>query len=162
MEFAWYGKRTLILGCGNWLWGDDGFGPAVIKGLEESGGIPDDVCLIDAGTSIREVLFDIILSEKRPEKIVVLDAMDCGREPGELFALDIGSMPKTKLKTDFSVHQVPTSSLLQDLRDLCGVDVFVMACQVQDRPSEINPGMSEPVKQAVQQAVETLRSDYLG
>lgn len=161
MDFAWYGKRILILGCGNWLWGDDGFGPAVVKGLENNGGVPEDVCLLDVGTSIREVLFDIILSEKRPKKIVVLDAMDCDREPGELFNLDIGSIPKTKL-TDFSVHQVPTSSLLQDLRDLCDVDVNVIACQVSNRPSEINPGMSNPVEQAVKHAVETLKSEHLG
>lgn len=161
MDFEWYGKRTLILGCGNWLWGDDGFGPAVTRGLLSDVAVPDDVCIMDVGTSIREVLFDVILSEKKPEKIVVVDAMDCGREPGELFNMDIGSMPQTKL-ADLSAHQVPTSSLLRDLRDMCGVDVVVIACQVQNRDAEIKPGLSPVVEQAVHRAVETVSREHIG
>lgn len=39
-------KRTLILGCGNILFGDDGFGPAVIEYLLSHYDIPDDLSLI--------------------------------------------------------------------------------------------------------------------
>jgi len=160
MEPEWYGKRTLILGCGNWLLGDDGFGPAVVERLIDDDALPPDVCVIDAGTSVREILFDVTLSEKKPEKIIVVDAIDCGQEPGEVFNLDISSMPQARF-ADFSSHQVPTSNLLCDLRNLCSVDVVVIVCQVLKRDTEIGPGLSRPVEQAVRRAVEMLSREYM-
>ena len=120
MEPDWHDKSILILGCGNILLGDDGFGPAVAQRLEADFTIPADVCVFNAGTSVREILFDTILSEKKPSKVVIVDAMDCGRKPGELFSPDLDSYPEVKLD-DFSMHQIPTSNLLRELRDLCGI-----------------------------------------
>ncbi len=160
MEAEWHGKSIVILGCGNWLCGDDGFGPAVAQRLERDVALPAGVCVLDAGTSVRELLFDITLSDEKPAKIVVVDAVDCGREPGELFALDIGSLPKTML-TEFSPHQVPTCNLLRDLRDRCGIEVVVIACQVLDRSDRVSPGLSGPVERAVQSAVETLVREHI-
>ena len=81
----YYQKATLILGCGNILIGDDGFGPAVVDYLKEHCRVPDDVAVLDVGTGVRELLFNIILADKKPEKIIIIDAMDCNREPGEFF-----------------------------------------------------------------------------
>ena len=151
----WYDKSALILGCGNVLLGDDGFGPAVAKNIQDNFTIPGDICVLDAGTSVREILFDTVLSEKKPVKIVIVDAMDCGREPGELFLLNIDSLPKVKLD-DFSMHQIPTSNLLRELRDHCGIEVVVLACQVANTCDRVNPGLSPPVKAAVKSATELI------
>ncbi len=155
----WHDKSILILGCGNVLIGDDGFGPAVAQTLHENFAIPDDVCVLDAGSSVREVLFDTILSDRKPSKIVIVDAMECGRRPGELFWLDIDALPKIKLD-DFSMHQIPTSNLLRELRDLCGIQVIVMACQVSGATDRVNPGLSEPVSKAVQEAARILAAEH--
>ena len=160
MESDWHDKSLLILGCGNILIGDDGFGPAVIQYLQEHYTIPPDVCVFDAGTSVREILFDTILSEKKPSKIIVVDAMDCGREPGELFWLDIDGIPAVKLD-DFSMHQIPTSNLLRELRDLCGIDIIVMACQIASSTDHVAPGLSIPVKKAVKDAARTLANNHI-
>jgi hypothetical protein len=40
-------KSVLIFGCGNILWGDDGFGPAVIQRLKERYRLPADVMASD-------------------------------------------------------------------------------------------------------------------
>jgi coenzyme F420 hydrogenase subunit delta len=159
MESDWYGKSILILGCGNILIGDDGFGPAVAQRLRENFTIPPDICVFDAGTSVREILFDTILSEKKPSKIVIVDAMDCGREPGELFFLDLDSLPKIKLD-DFSMHQIPTSNLLRELRDLCGIEIIIVACQVANTCNNVNPGLSKSVGQAVDRAAEMLAREH--
>ena len=156
----WYDKSILILGCGNVLLEDDGFGPAVAQQLQRDFTIPSDVCVLDTGTSVREILFDTILSDKKPSKIVIIDAMDCGLEPGELFNMDIDSYPEVKLD-DFSLHQVPTSNLLRELRDLCGIEIVVVACQVAGACDSVNPGLSEPVNKAVGQAVEMIANEYL-
>jgi len=155
----WYDKSTLILGCGNVLISDDGFGVAVARYLLENFTIPADICVLDTGTSVREILFDTILSDKKPSKIVIVDAMDCGREPGELFCLDIDSLPNVKLD-DFSMHQIPTSNLLRELRDICGIEIVVIACQTARATDRVDPGLSAPVQQAVKLAAETLVQEH--
>lgn len=155
----WYDKSVLILGCGNILIGDDGFGPAVAQLLWSDYEIPEDVCVFDAGTSVREILFDTMLSEKKPSKIVIVDAMDCGREPGELFMLDIDALPKVKID-DFSMHQIPTSNLLRELREYCGIEVIVIGCQVANTCNSVNPGLSKPVEAAVKTAAESIANEH--
>jgi len=155
----WYEKSVLILGCGNILIGDDGFGPAVAQCLRNDFTVPADVCVFDAGTSVREILFDTVLSEKKPSKIVIVDAMDCGREPGELFMLDIDSLPKVKID-DFSMHQIPTSNLLRELRDHCGIEIVIIGCQVADTCDSVNPGLSKAVEEAVRPAAESIAKEY--
>jgi len=161
MEPDWHDKSILILGCGNILLGDDGFGPAAAQRLEADFTIPADVCVFDAGTSVREILFDTILSDKKPSKVVIVDAMDCGRKPGEIFSLDLDSYPEVKLD-DFSMHQIPTSNLLRELRDLCGIEVIVIACQVAGACESVIPGLSNPVEAAVEHAVEMLAREHFG
>lgn len=155
----WYNKSILILGCGNILIGDDGFGPAVARHLQSDFAIPADICVFDAGTSVRQILFDTVLSEKKPSKIVIVDAMDCNREPGELFLLDIESLPKVKID-DFSMHQIPTSNLLRELRDHCGIEVIVIGCQVANTCNSVNPGLSEPVEAAIKPAAELIANEH--
>jgi len=159
MEPEWYDKSVLILGCGNRLIGDDGFGPAVAQHLRDNFTIPAGICVFDAGTSVRKILFDTVLSENKPSKIVIVDAMDCGREPGELFQLDIDSLPEIKI-ADFSMHQLPTSNLLRELRDLCGIEVVVVACQVANECDSVNPGLSATVEEAVTSAANILAREH--
>ena len=58
-----FDKSVVVFGCGNILYGDDGFGPAVIKHLQENYPLPADVLVLDVGTSIRDILFDLVLSD---------------------------------------------------------------------------------------------------
>jgi len=150
-------KPVLVLGCGNILLGDDGFGPAVIGHISRRNNLPNHVCLLDVGTSARKILFDIILSSRKPARIIVVDAMDFGGTPGTLSRLDIDSIPENKTD-DFSLHQVPTSNLLRELRDLCGVEVIVTVCQPADIPEEVKPGLSMPARSAVARAGEAVLS----
>jgi coenzyme F420 hydrogenase subunit delta len=146
--------RTLILGCGNDLFGDDGFGREVARRLSAAG-VPDAVCVVDAGTSVRHVLFDVVLSEIRPEEVVVVDAVDVGREPGSVFEIGVAQIPFVKLD-DFSMHQIPTSNLLRELENAAGVRVTCLVCQVESVPVEVRPGLSAVVERAVDEAVRVL------
>lgn len=150
-------KPILILGCGNILFGDDGFGPAVVERLQSdcNGRIPDDVCILDAGTGARNVLFTLTLSERRPEKLIIVDAVDARREPGEIFTLEIDDLPARKID-DFSMHQLPTSNLLKELREICGVDVRIVSCQVERIPDSVSPGLSETLQKAVPKVCEMI------
>ncbi len=150
-----YKKPILVLGCGNVLFGDDGFGPAVIEYLEQNYKIPEDVCLMDTGTGVREILFTIILSEKKARKIIIVDSVDVGRSPGEIVEISIDDIPKNKID-DFSIHQLPTSNLLKDLQNLCKVEVIIIAAQVENIPKMVKPGLSESLVNSIPKTCEMI------
>jgi len=144
-------KPTLVLGVGNLLFGDDGFGCAVIEYLESHCKVPDDVCLLDVGTGVRKLLFTLCLSPIRPQQLILVDAIDAGRTPGEIFEIDPSDIPLAKLD-DFSLHQLPTSNMLRELQESCAVKVRVLACQTGPLPVEMCQGLSQAVSDAVPRA----------
>lgn len=154
-------KPILVLGCGNALFGDDGFGCAVIEYVEKHYQVPESVCLLDAGTGVRKLLFTICLSSARPQQILIIDAIDAGRNPGEVFEIDPSDIPIAKLD-DFSLHQLPTSNLLRELQETCGVKVRVIACQTGALPEQVYAGLSEAVSHAVPVAAEWLVNGCFG
>ena len=153
-------KPTLVLGCGNILFGDDGFGCGVVDYLEKHYAVPEAVCLLDVGTSVRKLLFTLCLSPVRPKRLLILDAFDAGRTPGEVFEIDPADIPAVKLD-DFSIHQLPTSNLLRELQESCGVEVRVLACQTGPLPEEIFQGLSPAIQAALPYAAEWLMHEYL-
>ncbi|MGD2294852.1 MAG: coenzyme F420-reducing hydrogenase, FrhD protein [Candidatus Aminicenantes bacterium] len=152
-------KKILIAGCGNKLFGDDGFGPEVVDYLTKHYSIPDHVCLLDAGTGIRKILFTLSLSETRPEIIVIIDAVDKRRKPGEVFEISLEDIPEVKID-DFSMHQVPSSNLLKELQDYCSVTVRVMACQIKSIPESMESGLSDPVQKAVPLTAQKIAKEF--
>ncbi len=109
--------------------------------------------MLDVGTGVRKLLFTLCLSPARPKRLLILDAIDAGRSPGEIFEIDPAEIPPVKLD-DFSLHQLPTSNLLRELQETCGVEVRVLACQTEPLPEEISQGLSKAVSGAVPQAAE--------
>lgn len=152
-------KSVLILGCGNILFGDDGFGPAVAEELNRNFNIPEQVSVINAGISVREILFNIVLDEKRPDTIIIVDAVDIRKKPGEIFEIDLNELPENKID-DFSMHQMPTSNLLRELRDLCGVKVRILSCQVEKIPDFVEPGLSDSLKDRVVEMCELIAKNF--
>ncbi len=96
-----------------------------------------------------------MLGDQRPKKILIIDAVDVGRSPGEIFELDISDIPENKID-DFSMHQLPTSNLLRELSLSCGVEVTIISAQVQHIPDEVAPGLSETVRAAIPLACEMI------
>ena len=149
-------KKVLILGCGNVLMGDDGFGPSVIKRLQQQHKLPEHAHAEDVGTSIRDILFNITLLEKRPEHIVIIDAVDKpGRTGGEVFEISMEEIPEKKI-VDYSFHQFPTSNLLKEIQEQCGVKVTVIVAQVASKLEHVSPGLSKPMRAAVREAAEMI------
>lgn len=152
-------KPILILGCGNVLFGDDGFGPAVVEYLEKHYKIPEHICILDVGTGVRKILFTIALSENKPLEIIIIDAVDKGRKAGEIFEMLIDEIP-TEKTDNFSMHQAPTSNLLKELKEKCNIKIRVFACQVALIPREMNFGLSEPLQQAVPLLSSKISEEY--
>ena len=147
-------KSILVFGCGNILFGDDGFGPAVVNHLQEKYSLPDDVLVMDVGTSIRDILFDLALSEKKPKKIIVVDAVDYpDRKPGEVFEIPVEGIPENKT-SDFSLHQFPTVNILQELKDHTRIEVKIIVAQTEEIPDTVKPGLSQAMEGAIVEASE--------
>ena len=161
MEYIpdYYQKDLLILGVGNPLFGDDGFGPAVAEELERRGQAPSFAAVLDVGTGVREILFDLILSPERPTEVIIIDALDCGREPGEIFKVKVDEVPKLK-SHDFSLHLAPSLNLLQELRDSAKVKVTILAAQPEPIPDIVAAGLSAPIQKAVQEAADYITENY--
>jgi hydrogenase maturation protease len=74
--------RTLIIGCGNLLRGDDAVGPIFVRHLW-SRGLPEGVRCADGGTGGMDVAFQM----KGVPHVILVDACSSGSEPGAMFKL---------------------------------------------------------------------------
>ncbi|NLI83680.1 MAG: hydrogenase maturation protease [Deltaproteobacteria bacterium] len=153
---GWLEARILLLGCGNVLFGDDGFGPAVVEHLNRRCVLPPWVRAEDVGTGVRDLLFDLLLSERRPQRIFVVDAVHgSGRNPGELLEVPMDAVSPEK-SNDFSVHHFPSLNLLRELAEVDGLELCILGAQVKEIPSVVRPGLSPEVAAAVPRAVDWL------
>ncbi len=155
-------SQVLVIGCGNVLFGDDGFGPAVIKHLQTDYRLPDKVEIIDVGTAGGELLLDTFLGSVTPMTLIIVDAMDFGLAPGTVKEIPLETLPENK-QADFSVHQFPAFDILRGLKEQKGVNLYLLGCQVESLPREVCLGLSAPVAIAVRKTaslvVEMVRKE---
>lgn len=74
--------RTLVIGCGNILRGDDAVGPVLVRHLWDRG-LPEGVRCADGGTGGMDVAFQM----RGVPHVILIDACRSGSEPGALFRL---------------------------------------------------------------------------
>jgi len=145
-------KACLVFGCGNPLFGDDGFGPEVIADLEQNHLLPPHAACLDVGTSIRDFLFDILLATEKPRQMIIIDAAQSkGKAPGDIFEIDIDEI-NPKKTSDFSLHQFPTTNMLKELKVATDMDIRVLVGQIETIPDEVSPGLSPAMANAVSRA----------
>ncbi len=77
---------VLVVGVGNSLLGDEGFGVHVARALASDPRLPSGVRVIEAGTA----LFDFTPDLARARRAIVVDAIRRGGAPGTLYELELG------------------------------------------------------------------------
>jgi len=99
-----------IVGVGSTLMGDDGVGPAAIEALQHRG-VPDGVCLHDAGLAVSDVLGG--LEPACP--LVLIDALRAGSAPGSIYRARLDEMtPEAgSLPQSVSLHEIGAFQALQ-------------------------------------------------
>jgi coenzyme F420 hydrogenase subunit delta len=149
-------KTVLILGCGNILFGDDGFGPEAIAYLEAHYPLPETVLAQDIGTGLQDFLFDLLIAPVKPKHIFILDAI-CRPDlkAGELFEIDLAQFSKGNT-SGRTFHQFPSIGQLQELGGLTGVDIRIFVVQTKELPETVRPGLSPEVKDAIPRACDWL------
>jgi hydrogenase 3 maturation protease len=135
---------VVILGVGNPLRGDDGFGPALVARLK---GRVKAVCL--DGGSAPEIYAGKIVKEK-PGTILMVDALHLGRRPGEYAVLRKDEIARS----GFSTHDISPNLLLDYLAEETGAEIYMLGVQ----PESLRFGLelSEPVRQTLKKLEEEL------
>jgi hydrogenase maturation protease len=98
---------VLVLGIGNVLWADEGFGVRAVELLHERYLVPDEVSVVDGGTQ-GLALLDYVCSADR---VLVLDAIDYQLAPGTLRVFRDAEVP-VWADTAMSLHQATFQELL--------------------------------------------------
>lgn len=147
--------RVLILGVGNVMMGDEGFGVRVARDLIQRFTFPADVEVVDGGTGGLALLPLI----RATDNLLVIDAIDAGAEPGSIFLFNASELEERE-KTKISLH------------DMGIIDVVNTACLLGSCPpttiigvqpgsmDEFGSGLSHIVNNRVERVVE-LVLEYL-
>ncbi len=93
--------RVLVLGVGNLLWADEGFGVRCVEALGSRWRFDGDVQLVDGGTQGLALLG--ILGEAT--HVVLFDALDFGHPPGTLLVYRDDEVPSAMGRDKMSLHQ---------------------------------------------------------
>ena len=133
-------SKTLILGIGNTLKGDDGAGPEVCRGLV--GRISADV--IDAGSVPENYIGPIV--KKCPESLLVIDAIDFDASPGTIELFE----PRQLDGVTISTHTLSPRLFVNMICQQIAVDVSFIGIQ----PMQIELG--SPLSPQVDKAVDSL------
>ncbi len=145
-----YDAEVLIVGCGNILFKDDGFGPKVIKEMEdniEKRPLPDYAMTIDAGTSAPHYVFS--LPNPMWEKIIILDIADFDGKPGDVKILDPEEIPTGKYQDP---HSLAVNDPLEDLKEC---EIVIIACKPENVSSPyVEVGLTDSVNNAIPKAID--------
>jgi hydrogenase maturation protease len=102
--------RAVVLGAGNILLSDEGIGVHAVNELAARYSLPEEVEVIDGGTSAMDCLDRIASSDL----LLIADCVRSGREPGTLVRLGDGDL-QAFFRTKISPHQVGLSDVLATL-----------------------------------------------
>lgn len=91
----------MILGVGNILLSDEGFGVRVVEALEERYDFPDNVSVIDGG--VLGINLMGIISEA--DQLIVVDVIRNGGQPGDIYRIDGEAIPE-RIRAKNSLHQI--------------------------------------------------------
>lgn len=94
-------KKIVILGVGNYLLKDEGIGIHVINHIKELE-LPSHIEVIDGGT----IGIDIIYVIEDAYKLIVVDAVDAGCEPGTIFKFSPEEISERIKDNEVSLYQV--------------------------------------------------------
>ena len=142
-------SRVLVLGIGNLLWADEGFGVRCAEALHQRYELPENVDVVDGGTQ-GMYLLDHVCSASR---VLVFDAIDYKLAPGTLRIFRDAEVPVWS-DTMMSLHQATFQELLSlaRLRDRFPEAITLIGVQP-DQLDDLGGSLSPRVRARVDEAV---------
>ncbi|MBI4765781.1 MAG: HyaD/HybD family hydrogenase maturation endopeptidase [Deltaproteobacteria bacterium] len=145
--------RITILGIGNILFTDEGFGVRVVEQLGSGYEFSENVSILDGGVLGMNLLG--LLSET--DFLIVIDAIRKGENPGSLYKLEESEIP-SRIRAKNSLHQVDFLEALTMCRvlDQCPQTV-VLGVEPQDIETlscELTPLIRTKVAPMIERVLE--------
>lgn len=106
-------NRITVLGIGNILLQDEGYGVRVIEGLARDYSLPPEVQVLDGGT----LGMDLLRFIDGTTHLIVVDAVDGGQEPGTFYHFS-GQAVETYFQEKVSLHELGIKEVLASLEVL--------------------------------------------
>ncbi|WP_293762046.1 HyaD/HybD family hydrogenase maturation endopeptidase [uncultured Aquitalea sp.] len=146
-----------IMGLGNLLWADEGFGVRAAETLFARYQLPDSVRVIDGGTQGLALLPYV----EETERLILFDAIDFGLEPGTLRVYRDQAVPAYLTAKKMSLHQTGFSEVLglADLKGSLPKDIMligVQPVQLEDYGGSLTEPVRAQLAPAIQQAMTQL------
>lgn len=150
--------EALVLGIGNVLWADEGFGVRAVEALHAAFAFPEGVSVVDGGT-LGLALYDVVGSARR---VLVLDAIDFGLAPGTLRVLRGDEVPAWG-RTKLSPHQNGFNDVLALLELNGRAPETIAAIGVQPLElSDFGGSLSDPVGRRLPEVVALAAAELAG
>ena len=151
------GDSVLVLGIGNLLWADEGFGVRCVEALRAGWDCAPQVQLVDGGT---QGLYLLPLVQQATY-LLILDAVDYGMAPGTLKVVDDDEVPRFLGAKKMSLHQTGFQEvlLLAQMTDSFPRKVRLIGCQpevLNDYGGSLRPCVKAALAAALPMAVECL------
>ena len=151
-------SSVLILGIGNLLWADEGFGVRCVEALDAAWQFGNEVTVMDGGTQ-GLYLLPYVTAARR---LIVFDAVDYGLEPGSMRLVENEEVPLFMGAKKMSLHQtgfqeVLASALMLDRLPEAMLLIGVQPVELDDFGGSLRPVVRECIAPAVAHAVARLR-----
>lgn len=144
---------VLVVGVGNILLRDEGFGPHVIKALDDVE-VPPSVELLDGGTAGADLL-DFICNR---QKVIFIDAVKADAAPGSIFRMTAENLTEN-LGQRVSLHEFGLVETLLMAKQLNCAPRQVILFGVTPKDISCGIGLSEELKAAVPRVIELLLNE---
>lgn len=144
-------SHVLILGIGNVLWADEGFGVRCVEHLAATRAFGPEVKLLDGGT---QGLYLLPFLEDA-DTLVVFDAVDYGLEPGTLKIVEGDEVPRFLGAKKMSLHQTGFQDVIatSELMGYCPETLLLIGCQPEEL-EDYGGGLRAPVAAQIPEAVK--------
>jgi hydrogenase maturation protease len=152
-----YRCDTLILGIGNLLWADEGFGIRTLERLHADWVFRPGVSLLDGGTQGLYLLPYV----EGCRRLLIFDAVDYGLEPGTLKVVRDEEVPRFMGVRKMSLHQTGFQEVLSvaQLRGWQPDNVMLIGCQpetLEDYGGSLSNTVKARIPDAIGLALDTL------
>lgn len=119
--------QVVVMGLGNLLWADEGFGVRAAEKLYAEYELPDYVDVVDGGTQG----FNLLGFVEQASHLLVFDAIDFGHPPGSLHLYQNQAIPTYLSAKKMSLHQNSFSEVLAlaQLKDTYPQQVILIGLQ---------------------------------
>ena len=104
-------RRVVVLGVGNLLWADEGFGVRCVEALGDGWDFGEEVDLLDGGT-LGLALVPLLLNASH---VLLFDAVDHRGPPGSLMVIRDDEVPRFMTGSKMSLHQAGMNDILASL-----------------------------------------------